>query len=181
MSQYKRKPGPAKKIAILTFYWILELLPFFVFWTNPALTNMLNGVEKTAWLLWKKLQAELRWPLATFPVRVTSATVFWAAFFWGKWTFTSAGLILSPYPCTFFLFLFFQKLLWFSCCFWSPSFRRDENSILLGFYYFSKTLILFLFSYIKNLFYCTYHFICPGKKVHQSNSKWIQTDTCPHW
>lgn len=109
MSQYKRKPGPAKKIAILTFYWILELLPFFVFWTNPALTNTLYGVEKTAWLLWKKLQAELRWPLATFPVRVTSATVCWAAFFWGKWTFTSAGLILSPHPCTFVLFLFFRK------------------------------------------------------------------------
>lgn len=84
MSQYKRKPDPAKKIAILTFYWILELLPFFVFWTNPALTNMLNGVEKAAWLVWKKLQAELRWPLATFPVTVTSATVCWAAFLGGQ-------------------------------------------------------------------------------------------------
>lgn len=114
MSQYKRKPDPAKKIANLTFYWILELLPFFVFWTNPALTNMLNGVEKAAWLLWKKLQAELRWPLATFPVRVTSATVWWAAFCGGKnEPSPQQGWPSPPIPAPLSLFLFIQKSFFF--------------------------------------------------------------------
>lgn len=164
MSQYKRKPSPTKKIAILTFYWIVELLPFFVFWTNPALTNMLNGMEKAAWLLWKKLQAELRWPLATFPVRVTSATVRWASFSGVKMNLLlSRADPLSPplYLCSV---SFFQKHLCFSLCFWSPSFRRGENSILWGFYFFSKILIIFLFSYSKSSVYCIYHSICLGKR-----------------
>lgn len=133
MSQYKRKPSPAKKIAILTFYWFLELLPFFVFWTNPALTNTLNGVEKAAWLLWEKLQAELRWPLATFPVRVTSATVCSAGFFFGGGGMNLHLSRADPLPPPLYLcsVSFFQKHLWFSFCFWSPSSRRDENSEFL--------------------------------------------------
>lgn len=162
MSQYKRKPSPAKKIAILTFYWFLELLPFFVFWTNPALTNTLNGVEKAAWLLWEKLQAELRWPLATFPVRVTSATVCSAGFFLGggKWIFTSAGLILSPHSCTFVLFLFFRNI----CGFPSVSGVHLLGEMkTLSFYFYSK-ILLFLFSYNKKVVYCIYHSICLVKK-----------------
>lgn len=162
MSQYKRKPSPAKKIAILTFYWILELLPFFVFWTNPALTNMLNGVEKTAWLLWKKLQAELRWLLATFPVRVTSATVFWTAFFWGK-----MNLHLSradPLPPSLYLFSDFSSVSGVHLLgeMKTPSYGVFTSSAR-SWYYFSSHTIKAYFISLTTLFVL-------AKKGHQSNS-----------
>ena len=133
MSWYKRKPSQAKEIAILTFYWILELLLIFVFWTNQALTNMLNGVGKTVWLFWKKLQTELRWPLATFPIRVTPTTICWAFFF------------LSPSPVPLLLLLFSKKKVFiFPFSFWSLYFRKGKSYSLWSFYFFSKILTPFV-------------------------------------
>lgn len=159
MSQHKRKPSPAKKIAILTFYWILELLPFFVFGTNPALTNRLNGVEKAAWLFWKKLQAELRWPPATFPVRVTSATACWAFYWEENEPSPQQGWSSPPTPVPLFCFFFF----WNICGFPSASgvYLLGQmkaipygvfNSSVRSWYYFCSHTIKIYFITLTTLF-----------------------------
>lgn len=168
MSWYKRKPSQAKEIAILTFYWILELLLIFVFWTNQALTNMLNGVGKTVWLFWKKLQTELRWPLATFPIRVTPTTICWAFFFflweWWEWTFTPADLLFPPalYLCCSFCsarkrFLFFPSV-------FGVYISGKAKAIAYGaFTSLARSWHHLFVSYNECLVYCICNSICLGK------------------
>lgn len=130
MSEYKRKLDPAKR---LPFWPSIEFF-FFIFSPPPTLDQIKHSQtrwmewKKTAWLWWKKSQTELRWPLATFPVRVTSASVCWDAFcVGGERINKKINLSRAVFPLPLWLFLSSQKDFYFVL---SPSFRGDESCIL---------------------------------------------------
>lgn len=166
MSQYKRKPSPAKKIAILTFYWILQLLPFFCLLNKPSTHKHAEWSGKSSLTLVKEVTSRAEMAACHFPCQGDICHSLLSCFFGGgKWT--SAGLILFPCPCTFVLFccffFFSQKILHFSFCsgvhllgeIKTLSYRVFTSSAR-SWYYFS--------SYNKNFVYYIYHSISLGKK-----------------
>lgn len=146
MSQYKRKPSPAKKIAILTFYWILQLLPFFCLLNKPSTHKHAEWSGKSSLTLVKEVTSRAEMAACHFPCQGDICHSLLSCFFWGgNEPSPQQGWSSSPAPVPLFCFwFFFPENFAFFLLFWSPSFRRDKSSVLQGFYVFSKILILFL-------------------------------------
>lgn len=150
---------------------------------------MLNGVEKAAWLLWKKLQAELRWLPATFLVRVTSATVCWAAFWGGR------GMNLHPsraIPLPLFLhlccFFYFSRKLFIILGSWQSIILGEVKTLFYEAFtssarswhhFIPHTVSIWCIIFTTCFVFMKWLHIC--KEAQQSNSKWTQTDACLHW
>lgn len=164
MSQNKRKPLPCKKDCRSDLLLNSRALALFCLLNKPSTHKHTVWSGKSSLTLVKEVTSRAEMAACHFPCQGDICHSLLSCFFLGKMNLhlsRADSLPPSLYLCSI---SFFQKHLWFSFCFWSPSFRRDENSTLRSFYFFSKILVLFLFSYNKNLVYCIYHSICLSKK-----------------
>lgn len=166
MSQYKRKPSPAKKIAILTFYWILQLLPFFCLLNKPSTHKHAEWSGKSSLTLVKEVTSRAEMAACHFPCQDDICHSLLSCFFGGEnEPLPQQGWSSSPAPVPLFCFgfFFFQKILHFSFCsgvhllgeIKALSYRVFTSSAR-SWHYFS--------SYNKNFVYYTYHSISLGKK-----------------
>lgn len=162
MSQHKRRLDPAKEIAILTFYWILELLPLFCLLNKPSTHKHAEWSGKSSLTLVKEAPSRAEVAACHFPCQGDICHGLLSCFLRRERDEPSPQqgypslLVLAP----LLLLLLFQKAFHHPWLLAVYHIRRGENSILWGFYFFSKILTPFHSSYSEHLVYYIYHLLC---------------------
>lgn len=187
-----------QKMALLTSYWIPELLPSFVFCENQIFTNILNQVGPGGLPPGEAVTGEERWQLgSTWEGRHLPQFSGLSCGVRGggskekkerkKWTYvirvhrSISCIVTAPS----------SKL---HSPRWGPwhlllvkTMHRVWGFVSLCLLFFSNSRIKCLCWYTVYLIYCICHSICLGKirlnleKSQQSKSKWIQSDVCCCW
>lgn len=166
MSQYKRKPDPAKKDCHSDLLLNSRALALFCFLNKPSTHKHAEWSGKSSLTRVKEVTSRAEMAACHFPCHGDICHRLLSCFFLGgDEPSPQQGWPSPPIPALLSLLLFFQNGCYFSFGLWSLSSRRDESYILRSFYFFSKILTPFLFSYNKHLVYHIYHSICLGKMV----------------